>query len=152
MCMSDDSTERETAIIFLQDVKTTFTREFRSDEIRNAHAYGLNFADTLRLKMTQYNRNPRISKTKEILADLNEVKDNMVENLHSMLERDFKLNVVLTKAEDLHITSHHYKQHAIQYRKMQRNKKICITVALIIFALLVIYIILGLFCGFDLQC
>ncbi len=48
MCMSDDNTERETAIIFLQDVKTTFLREFRPHEIKNAHAYGLNFSDTLR--------------------------------------------------------------------------------------------------------
>ena len=28
-----------------------------------------------------------------------------------MLERDFKLNVVLVKADELHVTSHHYKKH-----------------------------------------
>ena len=128
MCMSDDSTERETAIIFLQDVKTTFTREFRSDEIRNAHAYGLNFADTLRLKMTQYNRNPRISKTKEILADLNEVKDNMVENLHSMLERDFKLNVVLTKADGDARGGAAFPEHPQQKRHQKTRSEIILVV------------------------
>lgn len=33
-----------------------------------------------------------------------------------MLERDFKLNVVLVKADELHVTSHHYKKHVSRDR------------------------------------
>lgn len=65
-------------MVFLQEIKTTFLREFRPHEIKNAHAYGLNFSDTIRSKIVHYNRNPRVSKTQEILADLHDVKESMI--------------------------------------------------------------------------
>jgi hypothetical protein len=58
-----------------------------------------------------YNDNPLVNdnKTEGLLKDLNDTKDVMVENLNKILERDLKIEVVLSRAESLRTFSVTYK-------------------------------------------
>jgi len=63
-------------------------------------------------------------KTEALLRDLNGLKDVMVENLSKLLERDGKIEIIASKAEQLSTTSSTYRKNANKARIKMRNRKI----------------------------
>jgi len=74
-------------------------------------------------------------KTEALLKDLNGLKDVMVENLSKLLEREGKIEIIASKAEQLSTTSSTYRKKANKARIKMRNRKIfLIAVAVLITA------------------
>lgn len=73
-----------------------------------------------------YNKNPILAndKTEALLKDLNGLKDVMVENLSKLLERDGKIEIIASKAEQLSTTSSTYRKNANKARIKMRNRRI----------------------------
>lgn len=63
-------------------------------------------------------------KTEALLKDLNGLKDLMVENLSKLLERDGKIEIIASKAEQLSTTSSTYRKNANKARIKMRNRRI----------------------------
>ena len=63
-------------------------------------------------------------KTEALLKDLNGLKDVMVENLSKLLERDGKIEIIASKAEQLSTTSSTYRKNANRVRIKMRNRRI----------------------------
>jgi len=63
-------------------------------------------------------------KTEALLKDLNGLKDVMVENLSKLLERDGKIEIIASKAEQLSTTSSTYRKNANKARIKMRNRRI----------------------------
>ncbi len=117
MCMADEETDRKLAYAFLTDLKKTFYNNYTSLQMRGARSYELDFAETIQKKIKFFNDNPAgvDGKTDEILASLSDVKNIMVDNMDQMMDRNFKIEVCLEKAQDLQRYSITYKNKAKKY-------------------------------------
>jgi hypothetical protein len=73
-----------------------------------------------------YNSNPVLTndKTEKLLQDLNGLKNVMVENLSKLLERDGKIEIIASKAEQLSTTSSTYRKNANKARIKMRNRRL----------------------------
>ena len=143
--MADETTERKVAYAFLSEVKKVFYNTFSMLDIQNARSYELEFAEQLKKKMEFFNENPTgfDNKSEEVIRDLQEVKNVMIENMEKLLERDFKIEVVLAKARDLNQYSITYKKRARSYNRMQRNRKYWyILGGILILAIIILIIVL----------
>ena len=143
LCMADEKTERKVAYAYLTEIKNVFYNTFDSLEIQNARSYELDFAETIKSKMEFFNENPVgfDNKSEEVMRDLQEVKNVMVENMEKLLERDFKIEVVLAKARDLNQFSLTYKKRAKSYNRMQRNRRIWYILGGLLLLAVIIFII-----------
>jgi vesicle-associated membrane protein 7 len=63
-------------------------------------------------------------KTDELLKDLNGLKDVMVENLDKLLQRDGKIEIIASKAEQLSTSSSTYRKNARKAKLKMRNRRI----------------------------
>lgn len=102
LCMADKTVERKLAFTFLQDVRQTFMDIYTQRDIENARGYSLkSFGhEYLRPKMQMYNDNPHLmnDKADELLKNMLNLKDNMVENIESLIQRDGKIEIMAEKA------------------------------------------------------
>ena len=58
MCMTDQAFARGSAFVYLDEIRTTFLKEFSVDQVKNASAHALkSFNKTLKDKMNYYNNN-----------------------------------------------------------------------------------------------
>lgn len=60
--------------------------------------------------MNHYNDNPDIvvDKTDVLFTKMNDLKDNMIENINSLVERDGKIEVIAEKALNLSVVSNSF--------------------------------------------
>ena len=109
--MANEETERKVAYAFLEDLKKTFYNTFNLTEIQNARSYELNFADQIKKKIEFFNEKGIgfDDKAKDVMKDLEGVKNVLVENMEKLLERDFKIEVWLSKAREINQYSMTYK-------------------------------------------
>ena len=143
LCMANVDTDRKVAYAYLSELKKIFYNSFDALEIQNARSYELEFSEQIKKKMEFFNENPMgfDDKSGEVIKDLNEVKNVMVENMEKLLERDFKIEVVLAKARDLNQYSITYKKRAKSYNRMQRNRKIWYILGGLLLLAIIIFII-----------
>jgi hypothetical protein len=66
--------------------------------------------EILKPKMNHYNDNPDIvvDKTDVLFTKMNDLKDNMIENINSLVERDGKIEVIAEKALNLSVVSNSF--------------------------------------------
>ena len=87
--MADKNVERKLAFTFIQDVRNHFMETYTKNDIENAKGYSLKSfgIQGLKPKMELYNDNPHIvnDKADKLLQDMMHLKDNMVENIESLI-------------------------------------------------------------------
>ena len=67
-------------------------------------------------------------KTDDLLKDLHGLKDVMVENLDKLLQRDGKIEIIASKAEQLSTSSSTYRKNALKAKNKMRNRRIFLAV------------------------
>ena len=79
----------------------------------------------LKPKMELYNDNPTIANDKadKLLQDMMHLKDNMVENIESLIQRDGKIEIMAEKAKQLSTVSNSYKTKSKKLKVKERNKR-----------------------------
>ena len=94
--------------------------------------------------MTWYNENPNAvtDKADEVLQKMLNLKEDMVENIESLIQRDGKIDVIAEKARNLSVVSSQYRQNANKLRIRERNKKWCYYAIVAITIILIIVIII----------
>lgn len=100
--MADKKVERKLAFTFLQDIRQTLEKTYSQHDIDNARGYSLKSfgVEFLKPKMQAYNDNPEMfnDKADVLLNNMLHLKDNMVENIESLIQRDGKIEVMAEKA------------------------------------------------------
>lgn len=134
----------------MADVRKRLFEVYNTYELDNAKAFGLKtFGPELKEKMNYYNKNPILAndKTEALLKDLNGLKDVMVENLSKLLERDGKIEIIASKAEQLSTTSTTYRKNANKARIKMRNRRIFMIAMGVVIAGLIAFFIAAMVCG-----
>ena len=149
LCMANEETDRKVAYAFLEDLKKTFYDTFNITEIQNARSYELNFSEQIKKKIAFFNEKGIgfDSKSKDVLRDLEGVKNILVENMEKIIDRDLKIEVWLSKAKEINQYSMTYKKRAKNYNKMQRNRKIWYIISGILILAIIIFVVILISCG-----
>lgn len=129
LCMADKSVAKKLAFTFLQDIRKTFEETYSQHDIEQAKGYSLKSfgVEFLKPKMVAYNENPTAfnDKADQLLKDMMHLKDNMVENIESLIQRDGKIEVIAEKALQLSSISNTYKSRSKKLKEQERRKRYC---------------------------
>ena len=103
LCMADEGTKRRITFAFLEDIKGLWRDKYGSIE-QTALAFSLNdvFSPILRQRMEYYSSNPTTTDNiSKVQAQIDTVKDVMMENIDRVLERGEKIELLVDKTERL---------------------------------------------------
>jgi hypothetical protein len=122
LCMSDESTKRRITFAFLEDMKKTWRDNYTAIE-RTALPFSMNepFSPVLKQKIVSeryvllmygqtdvfacrqdfYNTNPSSDNINKVQAQIDTVKDVMIENIDRVLERGERIELLVDKTDRL---------------------------------------------------
>lgn len=143
--------KRRVTFAFLEDIKSQWRQKYGSVE-QTVLAFSLNeaFSVVLNQKIDQYNTNPQAADNiSKVQAQIDGVKDVMVQNIDLVLQRGEKIELMVDKTERLN-------QQAVKFEKSSRNLKRTMWYRkcrnyfiLAFFIVVVLVIVLFAVCGFD---
>lgn len=121
LCLSEELND-ENAFAFLNDIKRKLLKTNKIETISSMNAFGLSFTDTLTQYMIYYNTHPLTTKGDEIITELNETKDAIIENIENLIDRENKMNMIVSKSENLNTFSMNISNVAESIRKSEEKK------------------------------
>eukprot|EP00286_Rhodomonas_abbreviata_P017870 CAMPEP_0181323948 /NCGR_PEP_ID=MMETSP1101-20121128/20076_1 /TAXON_ID=46948 /ORGANISM="Rhodomonas abbreviata, Strain Caron Lab Isolate" /LENGTH=189 /DNA_ID=CAMNT_0023432047 /DNA_START=149 /DNA_END=715 /DNA_ORIENTATION=+ len=115
MCMAEEDFSRRAAFSFLEDIKKRFSMQF-GDRGRTALAYAMNeeFARVLAKQMEAFSS--EMDKVDKVKADMDDVKNVMVDNIEKVLKRGEKIELLVDKTDNLNQQSIRFKKHSTQLK------------------------------------
>lgn len=115
LCMADETTKRRVTFAFLEDIKSLWREKYGHVE-QKVLAFALNeaFSGVMEKRMKQYNDNPNnIDNIDKVQAQIDNVKDVMIQNIDLVLQRGEKIELMVDKTERLN-------QQAVKFEKSVR--------------------------------
>ena len=152
VCLTDLNYPSSNAFDFLNQSISSFRKQFKEDEIREAYSYSFNnsFKKTIKSLVSYYNNNldskdlTNLDRLKDSLLDS---KNNLVETVQTLHLREEELSHSVEKAEELRDKTDDLLINAIKAKKAEISNspyKKLIPVIIIVF---VVYCILAIMCG-----
>lgn len=129
------------AFSFLNEVRNEVYKKYSIDDLKLFSAFQFsNGTEILKKYLKYYNEHPVITKTGEIISDLNLAKDAIIENVEKILERDNKMDLVVKKSAELQKFSENINSitKTIRRNETQRKNKF------IIFSVIIVGILIAL--------
>ncbi|WWD17335.1 hypothetical protein CI109_101775 [Kwoniella shandongensis] len=152
LIMADDSVGRRMPFAFLAEVERRFTAQYSSDEIVSASGHSLgDFESELAKLMHQYTTSPPADPLRQAQSDLNNVKDIMVQNIDSILQRGERLDLLVDKTDTLAGQAYAFRRGARNVRRQQWWKNVRIMALTGVVGLLILYLLVAQFCGVSLS-
>ncbi len=133
------------AFSFLNEVRNEILKKYSIDDLKLFSAFQFsNGTEILKKYLNYYNSHPVITKTGEIISDLNCAKDAIIENVEKILERDNKMDLVVKKSVELQKFSENINSitKTIRKNETQRKNKFIIFSVIIIGILVALILIL----------
>ena len=99
--------------------------------------------------MENYNNNPNMvtDKADVLFKNMMNLKENMVENIESLIERDGKIEIIAEKALQLSAVSNSFKSKSKKLKEKERKKRLCyiaiVSGLIIVFVLFAAYEVFG---------
>lgn len=148
LCMADEETKRRTTFAFLEDVMKAWREKYFAVE-QTALAFSLDdvFKPVLQQRIEFYNNNPSADNISRVQAQIDTVKDVMVENIDRVLERGEKIELLVDKTDRLNQQAFKFERSSRTLKREMLWKKYrnyCILIAIV---LLVILFIVAMVCG-----
>ncbi|KAG2082370.1 VAMP synaptobrevin-like protein [Suillus cothurnatus] len=156
LVMADDSVGRKMPFAFLADLQRKFIElpSSSSAVLSSTPAYGLQgtFSPTIASLMHTYNTAPPTDEVARAQAELNQVKDIMVQNVEQILSRGERIELLVDKTDSMATQATAFRRGARTVRRQMWWKNSKILALSVLVALLLLYIIVAQFCGAGLQC
>lgn len=112
LCMADEAMKRRIAFSFLEDIKSSWREKYASVE-QTALPFSMNesFSPLLKLRIDQYSAAiPSTDSIGRVQAQLDNVKDVMVENIDRVLQRGEKIELLVDKSEQLNTQARKFEK------------------------------------------
>ena len=153
LCLCEAATPARVAFAFLAEARDKFTRTYEAVEYERAIAYSFNaeFSAALGAQMQRFNgdgaHDERVRRVREQLDDL---KDVMVRNIDSLLNRGEALDILVEKTDRMQQAAFKFEKASERTANLMWWKKVRCRVGAALFALLVLFLLLVVGCGgFD---
>ena len=144
LCMADSAYSKRMAFSFLEDIQQRFMDDISSQKRDEAFQYSLNkvFVNTLKSRVQFYNSG-EADRLGVLKNNLNQNIDLMIENIDKILDREEKIDLLVTKAQKMNYQSSNLKKQATQVKRKAywKNMKIKIILAIIFIVFYYLYIL-----------
>jgi len=154
LCMADEEVDQSIAFNFLQAIKQKFDTTY-GDRRHKLIAYSIDidFKHVLEkeLKVANVEAARGDSKIKDINQTLDQVKETMHNNIHKVVERGERIEILVEKSDNLSSSANQFRTHSKTLKNqlwLQNKKYMCLLIVIVLF---VIYLIAGMACGFALN-
>jgi vesicle-associated membrane protein 7 len=139
--------------MFLQEVQQEFMERYSSVALQ-AIAYEMNmeFSKVLQQRMYYFNTDPRADTITRVRGEVTDLKNVMVENIDRILERGERLEVLVSKTDDLSHQTFAFKRDARRLQQQMWWKNARSSAVVVALMLLALYIVAATVCSPTLQC
>lgn len=116
LCMSDEKNKHRGPYAFLQHIRERFLAQYGVEAALKAIAFSFNeeFSKVIRERMEYYNGGGSIDNIDNLRNQIDEVKDGMIQNIETVLERGEKIELLVDKTDRLN-------QQAFRFESTSRN-------------------------------
>ncbi len=94
----------------------------------------------------------KLDKIQSLNQDLDHIRNIMVENIDKVLERGDRIDNLVDRTNDLFMASNEFRRTSTSVRRNMYWKNIKSNVILVVFLLMIMYLFVGIGCGFTLSC
>ena len=134
---------RRVAFSFLEDIKNKFQSSCGS-QAKTALAYAFNeeFSRVLCKQMEHFSSSGELDKIDKVKAEMDDVKNVMVDNIEKVLKRGEKIELRVDKTDNLNQQSIRFKKHSSQLKQAMwwQNARMMIFVGVVVAVVLAILI------------
>jgi len=148
--MSDEQFPRRIAFAFLADISPRFLEVSQSTS-KGALAFAMNeeFSRVLKRQMEYFSYDPSVDKITQVQKKVDDTKKVMVENIERVLDRGEKIELLVTRTEQLQDQSYKFVEGSRSLRWKMCYTDYKLWVALIFVILVLIWLVSSFICGFD---
>jgi vesicle-associated membrane protein 7 len=149
LCMCDDLNKRRVPFAFLEDIQSKFMDAYRSTA-QTAIAFTMNeeFSRVLEQRI-QHFQSSGGDQFGAVNDKLDDVKNVMVQNIDSVLERGEKLELLVDKTEALSNEAFNFKSRATTLKNQMWWNMIKTRLIIFFGVCLLIFVIVWIACGID---
>ena len=152
--MADKNLHQKLAFSFLGEIRSALEDRYTKRELEAAQSYSLKTfgIDTIKPKMQIYNDNPEmiVDKTDEVFQKMVDLKENMIENIENLIQRDGKIEIIAEKALNLSVVSNSFAKKSKKLKEQERRKRYMqIAIVAILVIAVVSWILYAIFGGGD---
>jgi vesicle-associated membrane protein 7 len=154
LCMSDEPNKHRIPFAFLMDMKQQFSNKYGLEAPQTAIAFSMNedFSPTIQQQMDFYNSEDAdrgIDNIGAVKSQIEDVKDVMVQNISSVLERGEKIELLVDKTDRLNQQAFRFESSGRELRRAMWWRKMRCYVILGVIGVLLIYVASVSMCGFN---
>lgn len=134
LCVAEADVGIRIPFAFLGDIQNRFFTTFgQKTPVANIN-YGEAFGRTLQDKMLYFSEDPSADKVNRVKKEIDEVKVVMERNIEKVLDRGEKIEILLSKTEDLSYSSFDFKKSATRVKRKMwwKSKAACVILAIIL--------------------
>lgn len=152
LCMSDELNKYRVPYAFLNDIKERFLAQYGSEAPLHAMAfcYNAEFAPVLQERMDHYN-NPdnerNVDNIGAVKNQIDEVKENMVQNISNLLERGERLELLVEKTDNLNQQAFRFESSGRSLRRAMYWRQMRCYVGVGASVIFLIVVAFASFCG-----
>lgn len=149
MCMCDDLEKRRIPFAFLDDIKQRFVATY-GDRAQTALAFAMSddFGRSLQKQMEFFN-GPSADTFAQVNSKLDDVKQVMVQNIETVLERGEKLELLVDKADKLQQQAFMFERSSNKLKLAMYWRRVKLYLLIFFVVVLIIWIISAICCGID---
>mmetsp|Transcript_131518 Transcript_131518/g.262437 ORF Transcript_131518/g.262437 Transcript_131518/m.262437 type:complete len:226 (-) Transcript_131518:61-738(-) len=142
VCMAERTMGRRIPFAFLGAVQEECLKRFRLEEVQSAIAYGMQheFRPALQHLMERYNA-PDADRISAMMEKVQHINDNLMESIDKILERQEKIELLVSRTETLAQSSGSFVREAGRLRQVlwwQNARTVVILCAIVAVAVLII--------------
>ncbi len=156
MCMSDEKNKHRIPFAFLEDIKDRFLAQFGLENAKQAIAFSMNedFKGIIGERMEYFNSDEAdrgIDNIGTVKSQIDEVKENMVQNIERVLERGERIELLVDRSNELTQQAFRFESNSRSLRRHMYWRQIRCRAILVFAVVFVIYFASISVCGFKFQ-
>jgi len=135
ICMSDQEMGLRVPYAFLFDINNRFKATFREKLLTAGHmAMNDTFSRVLRDRTEFFSNDKNADKINKVKGEIEDAKQIMVKNIDKVLERGERIEMLVSKTDDLHTQSQSFKKKSTQLKRKMccQNAKLCFVIICVI--------------------
>ena len=146
-CLASEGYKRRIAFQFLEQMKDEFQQHFSETQRNTAinHSLSAQFKPKLQKKVEYFNT-PECDQIWRAEQQVQEGQDIMTRNLEKILDRGFKIDIMVEKTETMNAQAQVFKKEATNIKRKMWWRNWGLKIALVFLILLIIYLIVGFTC------
>lgn len=151
--MTEESFGRRLSYAFLEDLRQEFEKSWSSmQNTTAAYALQTSFAPYLQQRIEYFSSDPRADTVGRIRGGVLDLKNVMIDSIDNILERGDRLELLVSKTENLSQQAFAFKTDASRVRNMMYWKRVKTAATIAGVVILLLYILTSIICSPTLQC